>query len=205
MLVYERASNPEDLVHLLQKFPSDHNMVFFLFGVDSFRCKNNRIELPRQEVPDQDSAYFVVHSLLLLRINLTRWFLQFFQDGKRLPIDIVIEFIFDQDLIQIETFHRANLFDSQFLDDLANNFFRFTLLLEEWNHLMHDIGNDVSVCILRSASFLLHIWHVGPEFLFIFFSLLIFRGGIILFVFFRMDWKREIFNSDFFILNVFSE
>ena len=53
---------------------------------------------------NQNPTYFVVHLLLLFTVNITTGFLNGLQDFQRLDIDIVVEFILDQDLVKVESF-----------------------------------------------------------------------------------------------------
>ena len=100
-----------------------------------------------QKVVNQDTAYFIVVPLLLLRPSLALQVVKLHHNLQALLVGIVTQSVLQQWLVVIEPFGSVGLWVRVFVEKFSRQEAWFILLLHETEYLVYLIWNDVTVLV----------------------------------------------------------
>ena len=127
-------------------------MASFFILVHPPRCQNVENWVLLQKMVNQNSTYFIVISLLLLRINLTSRFVKLCNQREGTLINVIGNFFLQQRLIKVKSFNVIFRFWwLVFWKYSVYHILRFCAFLNIWKNLVHFIWNDVPILVFFDA------------------------------------------------------
>lgn len=135
------------LLHSLKQSSSGNEMCPPFLLAHPVRCERDQYRLSLEEIVDSYPTYFQIEQLFLLGVNLAFRLLNSSNGWEFVLIDVVPHWRLHSFHITVVFWNCPFLLMSVFLEQFHNQPLWFVLLFNEWQHLIHNVRNDVSILI----------------------------------------------------------